>query len=247
MKLILKLCTFTVLSLSVISCGAQKPMVSDIRVLPSHSGDDFLIDLSATLELGNVALPSITLPIFIRGGQEVGNVSMTSGVASQNYLNINLNVSAITHLNSLYSRLPNGSLVPLIANNKSIVIPISKGVQIYVSLSASQFALGVSIPFKTLDALGQRVGTTSLFPAFNIKGIIGSAGIYTSKRRGKNGFALVADITSVIPRDVMGELESSQRTLYLNYGSVVPSSSQEDKINKELYKLHKRRTRLRLR
>lgn len=246
MKLIFKLCTSLVLMGFIVSCGAQKPMVTDIRVTPSHIDDDFHVDLTATLSLGNVTLPSITLPIVIRNGQEVGSVSMTSA-GSSSYLSFQLNVSAVSYLNSVYARLPNGSLVPLIANNKTIVIPITKGVEIYVSISASQMALGVSIPFKTLDGLGRSVGTTALFPSFNIKGVLGSAGIYTSKTAGKNGFALVADVTNVIPLNVFSEIETSRRSLRLDYSSKAPSSSKEDKINKQMFQLHKKRARLKLR
>jgi hypothetical protein len=40
------------------------------------------------------------------------------------------------------------------------------------SLSKCMDALGLAIPFKTLDGVGRKVGTTKLFPVFNIKNVL---------------------------------------------------------------------------
>lgn len=40
------------------------------------------------------------------------------------------------------------------------------------SLSKCMAAIGVAVPFKTLDGVGRKVGTTNLFPVFNIKNVL---------------------------------------------------------------------------
>jgi hypothetical protein len=163
--------------------------------------------------------------------------------AGKNRLHVEINLSAIAHIEARKARLPNSSLLPLIGESKTIEIPVRDKLSIYVSFGEGMAALGVAIPFKTLDGLGRKVGTTNLFPVFNIKNVFGAAGIYTSKDAGKNGFGLFADLTQVIDPIMFVDLGIADK-LKLNYSSIVPSYKKEKKINKEMYKLHSKRKRL---
>ena len=99
---------------------------------------------------------------------------------------------------------------------------------------------------------------------FNIRGVLGAAGLYFSNQRGKNGFGLFADISSVLSEVMFLDLgqakelsslsfaqKSSKRMSYskpvcLNYNSINPSNRKKDRIERELYKLHRRSQRMRL-
>jgi hypothetical protein len=225
------------------SCGSQKPMVSNISVSSNYVGSDVYLAVGANLAIGNVTLPQTTLPIYMpKTWQEIGTVSMTSAMGGGNFVKIDVNVSALSKLTAQSATLPNGSLLPLIANNQVIKVPVGNGAELYLTIAGGSVALGVAIPFKTFDAMGAKVGTSSLFPVFNIRGILGAAGVYTSKVAGKNGFGLFVDVTSAIdPLDFINIGDDG-----LNYSSVKPSSSKESSINDSLYNLHQKRTQLSL-
>lgn len=237
-----------VLTFTFASCGKQKPMVTDLKVKPVYEGSDLAIALSANLSIGNVQLPSASIPIYMpKTWREIGAVEMVTIKPGQNFLKVKLNMSKIAQLEAKQSTLPNGGLLPLIGENKTIVIPVAKKVNIYVSFGDGIAALGVAIPFKTLDGLGAKVGTTNLFPVFNIGKVFGSAGLYTSKTAGQNGFALFADLTNVLDPVHFIELGSPEQTLKsINYNAQAPSRRTKKRIDREMYKLHKGRKRLSL-
>lgn len=232
------------LSFLLISCGSQKPMVSDIEVSPQYIGNDVYVSLNAQLSLGNVTLPQAGFPIIMpKTYEEIGLITMQTTSSGGNQLHVEINLSAVAHIEAVNARLPNGSLLPLIGENKTIEIPVDNKLTVYLSFGDGMAALGVAIPFKTLDGLGRKVGTTSLFPVFNIKNVFGAAGLYTSKSAGKNGFGLFADLTQVMDPIMFLDLGVAEK-MNLNYSSIVPSSSKEKVINREMYKLHSKRKRL---
>jgi len=101
--------------------------------------------------------------------------------------------------------------------------------------------------------MGSKVGTTALMPVFSIDNVIGSAGIFTSKTKGENGIALVADVSAYLggfvqsnkladhSRKVLQQAEQSDAPRALS-----PSRSQKKRIDRELYKMHRRNKRLSL-
>lgn len=234
-------------------------MVSDVQVHTEYIDNDLHLSVGANLSIGNVTLPQTSLPIYMpKTWEEIGSISMTSAIGGENYMQIDVNVSAVAHLQASQATLPNGSVLPLIANNQVIKIPVGNGAELYLTLADGVAAIGAAIPFKTFDAMGAKIGTSSLFPVFNIQNILGAAGIYTSKEAGKNGFGLFVDLSSVLdPVDFVdiGVASSDFKSAYvaqmqssasLDYSSIKPSSRKEKKINKELYRLHRRRSRLQL-
>jgi len=260
-SILIRLVSVFSLSLFLVSCGGQKPMVKDVRVSTEYVDNDVYLSVGANLSIGNVMLPSTSLPIYMpKSWKEIGSISMTSAIGGQNYLKIDVNVSAIAHLQASQASLPNGAVLPLIANNKVITIPVGKGAELYLTIADGVAAIGAAIPFKTFDAMGAKVGTSSLFPVFNIENVLGAAGIYTSKQAGKNGFGLFVDLSSVLDpidfvdigvADASRSLKSArvmqaQSTASLNANSIKPSSRKERRLNKELLRMHRRRARLRL-
>lgn len=246
--------TRSVLLLSIfsflVSCGSQRPMISDFNVESVTDQGEVLVSMDAVLSIGNVSLSDITLPIIIpRSQKEVGSISMYTNLEGQNKFEIEINLSQIANISVVSATLPNGNSLPLIRDNDVIVIPVADKAKVYLAFSNGVAALGATVSIKGLDSVGQSTGTASLFPNFNINQVIGSAGIYTSRTRGQNGFGIFADISNIIDtRDLLGadakfaQLESSENDLKLNYSSISPSRSTKRRLDRKLYRLHRKKS-----
>ncbi|MAZ47033.1 MAG: hypothetical protein CME65_00630 [Halobacteriovoraceae bacterium] len=230
---------------SFVSCGSQAPMVKNVKVSTSQQDNDVLVSLSADLSIGNVQLPFTSLPIILpKVGKQIGQLTLQSSADGANQLVLDVNVSEAANLELASVQLPNGSMLPIIGDNSVLVIPAGK-VQIYLSLLDGAQAIGVAVPIKTFDAIGSKVGTTALMPIFNNNNILGAAGVYTSAEAGKNGFALVADLSGVINVSIPN-IFARQAQSSLDYSSPEPSRRQERKINSMLYRMHKKKQMLEL-
>ena len=242
---VMKAMVLLTLLVSFISCGSQAPMVKNVKVSTNQVDNDVLVSLSADLSIGAVQLPFTSLPIILpKTGKQIGQLTLQSTADGANQLVLDVNVSEAANLELASVRLPNGSVLPIIADNSVLVIPAGK-VQIYLSLLDGAQAIGVAVPIKTFDAIGANVGTTALMPIFNSNNIVGAAGVYTSKEAGKNGFALVADLSGVINVSIPN-IFAKQAQSSLDYSSASPSRRQERKINSMLYRMHKKKQMLEL-
>ena len=245
-----------IILLSLASCGSQKPMVSDIEVESVTDQGEVFVSMEAVLSIGNVSLADLTLPIIVpRTQQIIGSVSMYTNMQGQNKFEIEVNLSAIANVNAVVAQLPNGNTLPLIRDNDVIVIPIQNKANVYLAFSDGVAALGATVAIRGLDSVGQATGTASLFPTFNINQVVGSAGLYTSRENGKNGFGIFADISSLIDtKDLLSKPVRFSRlaqrqvvehdNLRLNYNSINPTRRQKRKMDNKLYRLHRNRARL---
>lgn len=234
------------LLIGFVSCGSQAPMVKNVKLDTNQVDGDVLVTLSADLSIGNVTLPQTSLPIILpKIGKEIGQLNLLVNADGVNQLVLDVNISEAANLQLAQVRLPNGTLVPLIADNQVLKIPAGK-VEIYLSLLDGAQAVGVAIPIKTFDAIGAKVGTSTLMPIFNSNNVLGAAGVFTSKEAGQNGFAIVADLSQVIDVSVPNVFAKQMQQAQLDYNSAQPSSRQEKRINRELYKLHRKRKKLEL-
>lgn len=228
----------------MISCGKNTQYVSDLSATTSFKENDLYLGLNAKLNIGNISLPSATFPVYYpKTWESIGSVQM-QGISNQ--LKINLNLSAIANLEAKQSLLPNGITIPIIGSNKVIEIPVANKLILYVSLGEEVAALGVSIAFKTLDSIGAKVGTTGVFPMFNINKIMGSAGIYTSRQQGLNGLALFADVTNVIATQDYLNLTVTPEVQKMEYIEIETTKAKRSEIDLSLFKFHKQNKILRL-
>ncbi len=246
---------FSVLFIFV-SCGGGGKIVDNIKVNTSTVDQDLYLGFDATLNFAGMTLPSVTFPIFHpKGNGQIGELSMSPIAGGKNQLGLDINLSEITGLGSSNSTLPNGNVLPLIASNDAVVIGVGPNgkIKIYLSIVDGAQAIGVAIPISVFDAIGAKVGATSLFPVFNISGVIGSAGMYTSSQAGLNGFGLFIDVHSImnqIPNKNSKALVSMRSTLsvessaQIDYRSFKPSRSKEKKINRMLYDLSRKKVEL---
>lgn len=246
-KNILRLILLLTFLLSFTSCGGRPQVITDLNVSTTIVDGDAIASIDADLNFGNLMFPAVTLPIIIPNGMgQIGSLSLNPISQGTNQLSLSINLTEATRLDMARVQLPNGGQVPLIGNENGIVIPVGNGrkIKIYLALGEEQLVIGVAIPFKTLDSVGRKVGTTSLFPVFNVEGVFGAAGMFTSKTSGKNGFGLFLDLSSKLSlirnQIAAGNMEK------IDYNDQVPSAKKEERINKEIYKLHKKKKKLKL-
>lgn len=241
---LLNFITLVMLSLIVSACGKRPQVVTGIQVQTSTLNQDVLLSLKADLNLGNMTFPAVTLPVLHPKGQtQIGSVQLMPVLGGKNQIKISLNVSAVSDLQAEQSYLPNGQLVPLIANNPTITIPLGAGANIYLTLGADAVALGVAVPIKQFDGIGSAVGSINLFPVFSIDKVIGAAGIFTGSQAGQNGFALVADVTQYVK---MQDIFVPEQSVDLAYSSQIPSAAKEEKVNAMIFELNRKKVRLQL-
>lgn len=247
------------ISLVVSACGKRPQVVTGIQVQSSTSGADVLLAVKADLNLGNMSFPSVTLPILHPKGQTpIGTVELLPVLGGKNQMKISVNVSSLADIEAIQASLPNGNSIPLIAANKTIIVSLGKGAELYLTIGANAVALGVAVPIKTFDRIGNSVGGASLMPIFAIDRVVGSAGMFTSAQAGQSGFALIADVTQYVNmqdifapqqeadliRMASGEVEQAE--VKLKYLSHIPSEAKEARINSMVLDLNRRSTRLKL-
>ena len=251
------------LSLFVSACGKNSQIVTGVQVQSSVVNQDVLVSFKADLNLGNISFPAVALPILHpRGQTPIGSVDLLPVLGGKNQIMINLNLSEVADLQAIEAKLPNGNLIPLIANNPTIVVALGAGAQLYITLSANVTAVGVAVPIKTFDGIGSQVGGINLFPVFNIDKVVGAAGVFTSKNAGQNGFAIIADLSQYVKmQDIfvpkaapmlassIAALEAvpeKQDDIKLDLREQIPSAAKEQKIKSMLYDLHLQKRRLQL-
>lgn len=244
---VIRFITLVMFTLILSACGKTPQIVTGIQVTSHTVDSDVKLSLKADLDLGNMSFPAITLPIIDpRGQTPIGSVELVPVLGGKNQIKISVNMSALADIQAVVATLPNGNAIPLIANNPTIVVALPSSAKLYLTLAANAVAIGVAVPIKQFDAIGQSVGGVNFFPVFNIDKVQGAAGLFTSKTSGKNGFALVVDVTNYVKmQDIY--VPSALPTARLNFAKQAPTSAQEKKIGEAIYKLNLNKTRLQIR
>jgi len=231
------------------SCGKNGGVkVKELKLEEKIIQDQIWLDLKAKLDLGNTVLPGVgKLPIRLPKQGLVGEIEIGT-----DFINVGINLSKVTPLQTQISELPNGEKLPLIAENTVAVIPIRVGngslIKIYVSLVPGAKAIGVSIPITQLDSLGvQLKDPTTFFPGLLVGNVRVYPGLYTSPRSGENGLGLFVDLNNVfyklMAQGQWYELTDNQN-FELDYSPQIPEKAKERAIQKFVYKLHQRRQHL---
>lgn len=254
-----RLITLVMISLFVVSCGnAPSNVLTGVKVESTTVNNDVWMSFSANLNLGAMSFASISVPVLHpRGQTPIGQLDLVSGLGGVNQLKISVNVSEITDVRATQSVLPNGNPIPLISNNPTIVINIGNGAKLYLTISENVTAIGVAVPITAFDSIGQSLPGLNFFPIINTGDVIGTAGIFTGRNSGQNGIAVVADVSRIVN---LGKLLPSAPSVYLlqartasssevklDYRSQGGTSSQKSKLDNMIYKLHQKKTILRMR
>lgn len=254
---IFSLITLVMLTLFA-SCGKQPQVLTGVKVETQHINNEIWLSFAADLNLGAMTFPAVTLPVLHpRTFSQIGSVELAPALGGKNFIKLAANISALSDIRSTVGKLPNGNAIPLIANNPTVVVKLPAGAQLYITLSEKVTAIGVAVPIKQFDQLGQNVPGLNFFPVIAIDKVIATAGLFTSKNAGQNGIALVADVSQYVnmqdvyvPRggaDMMFmQAEEAQNAIKLDYSSHTPSKAAQDRINGMIYDMNKRKLRLQL-
>lgn len=223
------------------SCGKRPQVVTGIQVQSQVVKEDLNLSVKADLDFGNMSFPAIALPILHpRGQMQIGKVELAPVLGGKNQIKISVNISSLADIQAIQAALPNGNMVPLLANNPTIVVPLGSGAKLYLTIGANTVAIGVAVPVKTFDGIGSTVGATNLFPIFSIDKVVGAAGIFTGPSSGQSGFALVADVTQYVQMQDVFVPQLASDSVNLSYSSQIPTSSKEQKINNMILNLNTR-------
>ena len=256
-KLIARFITLVVLSLFVVSCGSSGPSVlSNVQVEQKLINDDLWIFVTSDINLANMSFGSIALPIPHPHGQTpIGQVELVSGIGGVNQLKISVNTAELADTQTGQALLPNGNMVPLIANNPAISVEIGNGGKLYLLLTDSITVIGVAMPIREMDSIGSQLPGLNFFPIVQSNNVTAAAGIYTGARPGQNGIAVIADVTNVVKQnnDFLAQPsmaiqdEEIHDSIKLDYRSHSGTKAQREKLERMLLNLNKRRVVLRVR
>lgn len=251
----------TVMLVFLVSCGgAGSNVLTGIQVSTSQVGNDTMMSFSANINLGAMSFASISLPILHpRGQTPIGSLELSSGLAGQSQIKINVNMSAVADINVSQALLPNGNLIPLIANNPTIAIKIGGGARVYLTLGQGVTAIGVAVPISAFDQIGQSLPGLNFFPIVQQGDVVATAGIFTGAQPGMNGIAVVADVSKIVNFGSMmpssqlllaksAELEESQEeVIKLDLRSHAPAKAKENQLKAMLASLNARKLKLKMR
>jgi hypothetical protein len=249
--------TLVMLSLFAVACGGgSSNVLTGVKVSSQTINDDVWMSFAADVNLGAMSFASISVPVLHpRGQTPIGQLELTSGLAGMNTLKISVNVSELADVQTAQAVLPNGNMIPLIANNQTITVKIGNGAQVYLTISEKVTAIGVAVPIPAFDNIGRSLPGLNFFPVVSTGDVIGTAGVFTGLNAGQNGIAVVADVSKVInlgsalssAAPLMAiQAQEAQDSVKLDYRSHGGSAAQKSKLDSLLYDMHKKKTILRM-
>lgn len=250
--------TLVMMAFFLVSCGnAPSNVLTGVKVATETRNNDVWVSFAADLNLGAMSFAAISVPVIHpRGNMPVGQLDLTPGLNGTSNIKISVDVTALADVQTTSATLPNGNMIPLIANNQVIAVQIGGGARVYLAFSEKVAAIGVAVPISAFDQIGQTLPGLNFFPIANVDNVIGTAGVFTGAKAGQNGIAVVADISKLVNLgSLLGQssammaiqAEQAQDSLKLNYSSQSGSASQKQKLDQMLYELHKKRAILRMR
>lgn len=261
----------TVLLIGILSLGASfnigcgKSMVTAVNISTEEVNHDRYADLDIQFRTNGIALPTIALPIFdpSNPSQNFGELELKQISSSIGQAKVGVNLSVVARLPSGDPTLPNGNAIPLAGTSSaskvlSIPIPTTAFV-LYLAIEMNAInpsqspllMMGLALPFRQLDSIGQSIGNSQMFLPFNVQGVTGTAGLFASKDLGKSGFGFFIDFAGLIPQKstpaVISQFQLSTllpqpRKLQFLYQH--PGAKAESRIQKKLHLLGKKRTQL---
>jgi hypothetical protein len=256
-KSLSSLITLVILSLFAVSCGGgPSNVLSGVKVSTTTQNGDVYMSFAADLDLGAMSFATISLPILHpRGQTPIGHLELVSGFSGQNQIKVSVNLSEVADVQTTQAVLPNGNMIPLIANNQTIAVEIGRGARLYLTLSETVTAIGVAVPVSAFDSIGRSLPGLNFFPIVNTDNVVGTAGIFTGAQPGQSGIAVIADVSRIVnlqslmpSSSLLAQAEVSQEEMIkLDYSSHRTSSSKKRSLDNMIYKLNKQRAILRMR
>jgi len=240
------------------SCGKSgSQLVSDVKVATHLVNQEVWVDVNAKFDLGNTALPAVTLPVANPKDPThvFGSVSMAPTLDGKNQIGISVNFTEALKIQGGAATLPNGTALPVggLGNVNVIQLNIPNTLaRVYIALDKGVALAGFAIAIKELDSIGSSIGGINLFPRFNINNVIGIAGVFTGSQSGQTGLALFVDLSSVLNQQMLNNTPTNLTTAeiagQMQLQSVQPAASQKGTLENALFKFgtKSRKTKLNL-
>ncbi len=204
----------------ITSCGKnpEQDIVKDVDVYTELRDGDVWINLKSTFKLGEASLTEISFPIVDPNDSSIryGEVSFTpQEELGYNQVGLSFNLTASSEVQGGVASLPNGSQLPIAGMNNGDVLQLvidKINSRVYLGASDQMTVLGFAVSIAEFEKVGDLINGANVFVGFDIKGVLGSVGLYTGDQPLENGLAFFVDIHNVIPREVL-ELARSGRSV----------------------------------
>ena len=210
----LALLTLSMAAVTTTGCGSAQSgvsgLLSSIQVKSYAQNGDLWASLSAQLDTGNMLLGAVSVPIMDPKNPSVtyGSLSIAPNLCSSTgicagggTITIGVDVSAVAHVQEVSNQLPNGTMIPVgqAASAAIVALPLgNSGGKIYVALGQGIAMLGIAMPFKALDPVGQYAPGVDIFSSFTLGSVSGIVGLFTGSSTDTTGFGLFVDLSNLL-------------------------------------------------
>lgn len=243
--------------------GKQQDIVQEVNVLTSLEDGDVYLSLALLVKIGTTNLTSVTLPIVnpydqsIKYGEISFKPTLTAGV---NEIKLKFNMSFAAVVNGGYATLPNGADLPIGGLNESDIIEL--GIEqihskIYLGLQKDRSVFGFAVAIKEFDKLNGYIPGANVFLGFDIKGVLGSVGLFTGKNEWESGLGFFLDISKYLTNDIINDMIAGKKISQMQFQTMQSEMSRKSapllsfpnegvtikamrSINKELKRLDKK-------
>ena len=201
-------------SLLISSCGKnpEQGIVKDVDIHTELREGDVWLTLGAVFKLGAASLTDISFPVVDPQDSSIkyGEVSFRpQEEEGLNEIRLSFNLSSAAQVEGGLAKLPNGEDLPIAGVDTSNVLQLDIAQinsRIYLALNSEQTVLGFAIAIKEFGKIGDTLSGANLFLGFDIKGVIGSVGLFTGDEPLENGLGFFVDLSSVFTTDMINDI-----------------------------------------
>lgn len=203
------------LTLFMSSCGqgggVKQDIVKEVSVVTSLEDGDVYLSLAILFKIGTTNMTSITLPIVNPNNQvKYGEISFKPTLTpGYNEVKLKFNMSFAAEVNGGYATLPNGKDLPIGGLDESDVIELGIDQihsKIYLALKKDLAMFGFAVAIKQFDVLSDYLQGANIFLGFDIKGVLGTVGIFTGDDEWESGLAMFLDVSKYLTNDIINDM-----------------------------------------
>ena len=178
---------------------SKKNLFGSLDLGITRSGSETVLRLASTVNLGNMSLASLEIPITAPGSNlRLGTVSLGAAPDGTQQIAIDLNATAFLHADPIAgSALPNGRALPSAINagpgGTLLALPILNSSRVYLGGDLkTRVILGVALTLPALDPVTANlpVGANAFFKHSFSSLISGVAGVFSSPQARQSGIAV---------------------------------------------------------
>nr|BFD61976.1 hypothetical protein BdHM001_06570 [Bdellovibrio sp. HM001] len=227
---------------SLAACS-QESVIKGAQLTTQTQQGNLFVGLKTHLDSNSIQIMNVQLPIYNPDSplEILGMLQVNSPVPGTTEVDLLVNFTRVTQIPSMKAEkgLPNGTFFPVMGvktdNWYSIAFSDSRISKLYlnVDLAASKVVLGYALG---TDAISAGI-IANLFTGFNSNGVSGYGGLYSGVQPGQSGFAIFADVSSILSRSAPTKVFFADSTV----------ESRKKPLRKRLWDLNVKRTWLRIR